>query len=54
VDKVDIALFIGDFELNDIFTPIQKKIQPIKNNAIKKGLIKKKDWEAIVKKLNSN
>jgi len=54
VDKVDIALFIGDFELNDIFTPITKKIQPIKNNAIKKGLIKKKDWEAIVKKLNSN
>ncbi|MCJ7714169.1 hypothetical protein MUO66_06900 [Candidatus Bathyarchaeota archaeon] len=50
-DRIDLALFIGGFELADIFTPIMKKIQPMKNNAIKKGLIKKKDWEVIVKEL---
>ncbi|HUU88661.1 MAG TPA: hypothetical protein VMX17_13030, partial [Candidatus Glassbacteria bacterium] len=50
-DRIDLALFVGGFELSDIFTPIMKKIQPMKNNAIKKGLIKKKDWEVIVKEL---
>lgn len=53
-DKVDLALFIGGFDLVEFFTSIKKKIQPIKNNAIKKGSIKKKDWEAIVTELNSN
>ena len=53
-DRIDIALFIGGFDLADIFTPIMKKIKPLKNNAIKKGLIKKKDWEVIVKELIPN
>ncbi len=50
-DRIDLALFIGGFELADIFSPIKKRIQQMKNNAIKKGLIKKKDWEVIVKEL---
>jgi len=53
-DRIDIALFVGGFELADIFIPIKKKIQRVKNNAIKKGLIKKKEWEAIAKELSSN
>jgi hypothetical protein len=53
-DRIDLSLFIGGFELGNIFAPLKKKIQPIKNNAIKKGLIKKKDWEAIAKELDSN
>lgn len=50
-DRIDLSLFIGGFELADIFSPINKRIQQMKNNAIKKGLIKKKDWEVIVKEL---
>ena len=53
-DRVDLVLFVGGFELADVFISTTKKLQTVKNNALKKGLIKKKEWEAIVKELNSN
>lgn len=50
-DRIDLALFFGELDLPDVFSSTKKKIQQIKNNAIKKGSIKKKDWDTIVKEL---
>ena len=51
-DRIDIALFLGDLDLPDVFSSTKKKIQQIKNKTIKKGSIKKKDWDTIAKELD--
>jgi hypothetical protein len=51
-NRIDIALFIGGFNLSSILTSIQKKANPIKNQILKQGSIKKKEWEEIAKSIN--
>jgi len=51
-DRIDLAVFIGGFDLKEIFSLQKKKIESVKNNAFKKSLIKKEEWEAITKELN--
>ena len=51
-DRIDIALFLGDLDLPDVFSSTKKKIQQIKNKTIKNGSIKKKDWDTIAKELD--
>jgi hypothetical protein len=50
-DRIDIALFIGGFDLTSMLTSIEKKVKNMKNHILKQGSIKKKDWEGIVKNL---
>lgn len=50
-DRVDIALFIGGFDTTKMFSAQEKKINAMKDQAVKNGFIKEEDWQAIVKNL---
>lgn len=50
-DRIDIALFIGGFETAKMFASLEKKVNAMKNQAVKNGFIKEEDWQAIVKNL---
>ncbi len=50
-DRIDIALFIGGFSTQKIFSGIEKKVNTMKNQAIKKGQLQEDEWKQIVKKL---
>ena len=50
-DRIDIALFIGGFNTQKMFTTIEKKVNPMKNQAIKNGQLQEDEWNQIVKKL---
>lgn len=50
-DRVDIALFIGGFETSKMFTSVEKKVNTLKNRAVKNGFLKEDEWKEIVKKL---
>ena len=52
-DRIDIALFIGGFNLSSVLISMEKKANPIKNQILKQGLIKKKEWEEIKKTINN-
>jgi hypothetical protein len=53
-DRVDAVLFVGSFDLTELTAFFQKKSAKVKNETVKKGLIKEKEWEAIVKSLAAN
>ncbi len=53
-DRVDTVVFAGGFELTQLTAFFQKKAAEVKNETIKKGLIKDEEWEAIVKGLAAN
>jgi hypothetical protein len=50
-DRVDIALFIGGFETAKRFSAQEKRINSMKNQAVKRGSLKEEEWEIIVKTL---
>ena len=50
-DRIDVVLFVGGFDTTELFTSMKEKIDNIKNEAIKNGLIKKKEWQEIEKSL---
>jgi hypothetical protein len=50
-DRIDIALFIGGFSTQKIFSGIEKKVNNMKNQAIKNGQLQEDEWKQIVKKL---
>jgi hypothetical protein len=52
-DRIDIAMFVGGFDATKIFVTMEKKFRAIKNFVLKKGSIKKDEWQAIVKSLGS-
>ncbi len=47
-DRIDMLLFAGGFSFSGIFSGMEKRIKDVKNNAVKKGLIKEDDWQNIV------
>ncbi len=51
-DRIDIALFVGGFNTAKIFSPVEKKVAAMKNQAVKNGFVKEAEWKEIVKKLN--
>jgi len=53
-DRVDAVVFAGSFDLAELTAFLQKKVARIKNETVKKGLIKEKEWESIVKSLNDS
>lgn len=50
-DRVDVIVFTGGFDLTELTASLQKKAGRIKSEVVKKGLIKEKDWETVVKSL---
>ena len=53
-DRVDVVMFVGGFDVTEMFTSIEKKVSAIKSQAIKKGLIKEDEWQGIVKNLKED
>jgi hypothetical protein len=50
-DRVDAVALAGGFNVADLTAFLLKKSDKIRTETIKKGLIKEKEWEAIVKSL---
>jgi hypothetical protein len=53
-DRVDAVVFIGNFDLAELTAFFLKKSAKVKNETVKKGLVREEDWEAIVKSLSVN
>ncbi len=50
-DRIDIALFIGGFDTATRFAALEKRVEKMKNKAVKKGSITEEDWQLITKSL---
>ena len=50
-DRIDIAMFIGGFDTATRFAALEKRVERMKNKAIKKGSITEEDWQSIAKSL---
>ena len=50
-DRIDIALFIGGFDITTRFKALQARVEKMKNKAIKKCAITEEDWQLISKNL---
>ena len=53
-DRVDVVLFVGNFDLAELTAFFLKKSANVKNETVKKGLVKEEDWEAIVNSFPAN
>ncbi len=53
-DRVDAIVFAGGFNVSELAASLAKKSDKVRNEAIKKGLLKEKEWEATVKTLTSS
>jgi hypothetical protein len=53
-DRVDAIVFVGSFDLAELTAFFEKKSAKVKSEAVKKGLIKEEEWEAVVKSLAAN
>ena len=52
-DRVDIFVFAGSFDMAELAGFLQKKASKMKNDTVKKGLIKEEEWVAVVKSLTA-
>src|SRR4030043_121696 len=52
-DRTDVAMFVGGFDLTEMFASLEKKVNPTKNQVVKKGWIKEEEWKGIVKSLTA-
>ncbi len=52
-DRVDIIVLAGNFDLSELAGSLQKKAAKVKNDVVKKGLIKEEDWAAVVANLTT-
>jgi hypothetical protein len=50
-DRIDIAMFIGGFDTATRFAALEKKVEKMKNRAVKKGSITEENWQLITKSL---
>lgn len=50
-DRLDMALFVGGFETTARFAALEKRVERMKNKAVKKGSITEEDWKLITKSL---
>jgi gamma-glutamyl-gamma-aminobutyrate hydrolase PuuD len=52
-DRVDALVLTGGFNTTDLTVFLQKKAAKVKSEAVKKGLLKEKEWENITKSLTA-
>jgi hypothetical protein len=50
-DRIDIALFVGGFDVATLFNGVEKKVGALKNQAVKNGFLTETQWKEIVKNL---
>jgi len=50
-DRIDVVLFVGGFDVTEMFTSMEKDIDAIKGDAIDRGFINAEEWQVIVKSL---
>ena len=50
-DRIDIAMFVGGFDTAKRFAALEKRVERMKNKAVKKGSITEEDWQLITKSL---
>ena len=53
-DRIDVVMFMGGFDVTEMFTSMETKINPIKSEAINRGFITKEEWQGSVKSLIKN
>lgn len=53
-DRIDVVMFMGGFNVTELFTSMEKKVSAIKGNLVERGLISDEDWQGIVKNLKEN
>ena len=44
-DRIDIAMFVGGFDTATRFAALEKRVERMKNKAVKKGSITEEDWQ---------
>jgi hypothetical protein len=50
-DRIDVLMFVGGFDVAQRFTSMEKEVNTLKSQTVKKGLIKEEEWQEIVKSL---
>jgi len=50
-DRVEVVMFVGSLDIAKLFPSIERETSAIKAHAIEQGLMKKADWQVIVKNL---
>jgi hypothetical protein len=50
-DRIDVVMFVGGFDVTEMFTSMEKDIDAIKGDAIDRGFISEEEWQGIVKSL---
>jgi hypothetical protein len=48
-DRVDVVMFVGGFDVTEMFTSLGKKVTAVKNQAVKKGYLKEEEWQGLVR-----
>lgn len=50
-DRIDVVMFVGGFDVTEMFTSMEKNVSAIKGDAIDRGFISEEEWKGIVKSL---
>jgi hypothetical protein len=50
-DRIDVVMFVGGFNVTEMFASLEKKVSALKSQTIKKGFVKEDEWRGIVKSL---
>ncbi|MFX1487498.1 MAG: hypothetical protein ACFFBS_10500 [Promethearchaeota archaeon] len=50
-DRIDVVMFVGGFDVTEMFASMEKDIDAIKGDAIDRGFINAEEWQVIVKSL---
>lgn len=50
-DRIDVVMFVGGFDVTEMFTSMEKDVNAIIRDAINRGLISEEEWQGIVKSL---
>ena len=50
-DRIDVVMFVGGFDVTEMFTSMEKDVNAIKGDAIDRGFISEEEWKGIVKSL---
>jgi hypothetical protein len=53
-DRIDVVMFVGGFDVTEMFTSMEKDVNAIKGDAIDHGFISEEEWQGIAKNLVEN
>jgi hypothetical protein len=50
-DRIDLVLFVGGFDITEMFIDYEKKARGLGSRAVQKGFVDKKEWQVMMKNL---